>query len=57
MSKVAIVLDDRDLIDLRAIVLDGDAQEALRFLKRVIWEQVEAVRRKEMRSHLEKGQR
>lgn len=57
MSKIAIVLDDKDLIELQAILLDGDAEEALHFLKRVIWEQVEAVRRKGMQSHLEKGQR
>jgi len=57
MPKVAIVLDDQNLVELRAILLDGDAQEALNFLKRVVWEQVEAARRKGMQSHLEKGQR
>ncbi len=57
MSKVAVVLDDQDLIELQAILLDNDGEEALRFLKKVIWERVEAARRQGMQSHLEKGQR
>ena len=57
MQKVNVVLDEKSLAELQMILLDNDGQEALRFLKEVIWAQVEAARRKEMRSHLEKGQR
>lgn len=57
MSKTAIIFDDQELVELQAILLDGDAPEALRFLKKVIWKQVEAARRQGMQSHLEKGQR
>jgi hypothetical protein len=57
VSKTAIILDDQDLIELQAILLDGDAQEALRFLKKVVWKQVEAARRQGMQSHPGKGQR
>jgi hypothetical protein len=56
VSKVAVVLDDKDLNELKVILLDNDSEEALRFLKKVIWERAEAARRQGMRSHLEKGQ-
>ena len=57
MEKVAIVLDDKTLLELQTILLDGDEQAALCFLKKVIWEQVEAARRKGMHNHLDRGQR
>jgi hypothetical protein len=57
MPKIALTLDNEQLAELQMILLDGDGAQALRFLKKVIWEQVEAVRRKGMQSHLEKGQR
>jgi hypothetical protein len=56
MSKVAVVLDEQEQVELKVILSDNDAAEALRFLKKVVWAQVQAVRRKELRSHLEQGQ-
>lgn len=38
------------------ILTDGDGAAALCFLKEVLWTQVQAVRRKGLRSHLEAGQ-
>ena len=55
MSKIAVVLDEREVAELKVLLADGDGKEALRFLKEVIWAQVEASRRKGMQSHLEKG--
>lgn len=56
MSKVSVVLDEQQQNEIRMILVDEDAQAALRFLKRVIWKQVQAVERKELRSHLDEGQ-
>jgi len=56
MSKVAVVLDEQEQAELKVILSDNDAAEALRFLKEVVWAQVQAVRRKELRGHLEQGQ-
>ncbi len=56
MAKVAVVLDDQEQVELKVILSDGDAAEALRFLKEVVWAQVQAIRRKELRGHLEQGQ-
>jgi len=55
MLKVSVVLDEQQQTELEMIVADNDAEEALQFLKEVLWSQVQAVHRKELRSHLEKG--
>lgn len=55
MSKVSVVLDDEQQSELQMIVLDRDKAEALRFLKEVVWAQVQEVRRKSLRGHLEAG--
>lgn len=56
MPKVSVVLDEREQQDLQMILTDGDGAAALRFLSQVVWSQVQAVRRKALRSHLEAGQ-
>ncbi|MCX6028807.1 MAG: hypothetical protein NT169_05845 [Chloroflexi bacterium] len=56
MSKVAITLDEQQQAEVRMILADGDGQEALRFLKEVVWDQVQAVGRKALRGHMEQGQ-
>ena len=56
MAKVAVVLDEQEQVELKVILSDNDAAEALRFLKEVVWAQVQAARRKELRGHLEQGQ-
>lgn len=38
------------------ILTDRDEAAALQFLKKVIWAQIQAVRRKGLRGHLEAGQ-
>jgi hypothetical protein len=57
MSKIAVTLDDQELTQLQMILADQDGAEALRFLREVVWERIQAIRRKELRSHLEQGQR
>ncbi|MCL5995301.1 MAG: hypothetical protein M1546_04510 [Chloroflexi bacterium] len=57
MSKVSVVLDEQQQAQLRMLLADRDGVEALQFLRDVIFPQVEAIRRKELRSHLEAGQR
>jgi len=55
VSKVSVVLDEREQAELQVIVVDRDKAEALRFLKEVVWAQVQEVRRKGLRGHLEAG--
>jgi hypothetical protein len=55
MAKVGITLDEQQQAELQMILADGDVQEALRFLREVVWGQVQAVRRKNLRGHMEQG--
>jgi hypothetical protein len=55
VAKVSVVLDEQQQQDLQMILTDRDEAAALRFLKEVVWTQVQAVRRKGLRSHLEAG--
>ena len=56
MSKVSVVLNEQEQQELQMILTDRDGVAALRFLKEVLWTQVQEVRRKGLRSHLEAGQ-
>ena len=51
-----VVLDEEEQAELQMIVIDRDEAEALRFLKEVVWAQVQAVRRRGLRGHMEAGQ-
>ena len=53
VSNVSVVLDEQQQTELQMLLADKDGAEALRFLKEVIWAQVQAVRRKALRSHLD----
>ena len=55
MQKVSVVLDEQQQTELQMILADKDEEAALLFLKDVIWEQVQASRRKALRGHLEQG--
>jgi hypothetical protein len=55
MPKLSIVLDEREQQDLQMILTDEDETAAIRFLREVVWSQVQAVRRKGLRSHLDAG--
>jgi hypothetical protein len=56
VPKVSVVLDEQEQQELQMILTDGDGAAALHFLKDVVWSQVQAVRRKALRGHLEAGQ-
>jgi hypothetical protein len=48
MSKVVLEFVDEDLMRIEGILLDNDAQEALRFLKEVIKPKIRAKGWKEL---------
>jgi hypothetical protein len=55
MPKVSVVLDEREQQDLQMILTDEDGAAALRFLKEIVWSQLQAIKRKALRSHLDAG--
>ena len=57
MPKVGITLDEQQQAEVQVIVADGDAREALRFLKEVVWGQIQASRRKSLRGPMEEASR
>lgn len=52
---MSVVLDEQEQVELQVILVDRDEAAALRFLREVVWVQVQAVRRKGLHSHLEAG--
>ena len=56
MPKVSVVLDEQEQTELQVILVDRDEAAALRFLKEVVWAQLQAVRRKGLHGQLEAGQ-
>jgi len=46
MAKVAISLDNKDIEELKVIIMDKDKEEALKFLKEKVYNQI---------THKEKG--
>lgn len=55
IKKTAVALDENDLLELERIIVDSDEKEALRFLKRAIYERAVHSQREQLKSHLDGG--
>lgn len=53
IRKTAISLDERDLLELERIVTDSDEKEALRFIKKSIYDRIVHTQRGRLKSHLD----
>ncbi len=53
IKKTAIALEEIDLIELERIILDSDREEALRFLKKCVYEKVVHSQQGKLKSHLD----
>ena len=53
IRKTAVSLDESDLLELARIVIDADEKEALRFLKKSIYDRVVRSQRGRLKSHLD----
>jgi hypothetical protein len=53
IKKAAISLEEMDLIELERIIIDGDRDEALRFLKKCIYEKLVHSQQGKLKSHLD----
>ncbi len=40
IKKTAIALDEKELLELERIITDGDEKEALRFLRKIVYDKV-----------------
>jgi hypothetical protein len=53
IKKAAIALEEIDLLELERIVIDSDRDEALKFLKKCIYEKVVHSQQGKLKSHLD----
>ena len=55
IKKTAIAFDEKELIRLEGIIIDEDAAEALKFLKRAVYNKIAKGQQDRLRSHLDSG--
>ncbi len=53
IRKTVISFDERDLMELERIVTDGDEKEALRFIKKSVYDRISHAQQGRLKSHLD----
>jgi hypothetical protein len=53
IKKSAVSLDEEDVMELERIVTDGDEKEALRFVKRAVYDRILHSQQGKLKSHLD----
>ena len=53
IKKTAVSLDERDLMELERIIIDADEKEALRFLRKSIYDRILYSQQGRLKSHLD----
>jgi len=53
IRKAAIAFDEKDLLELERIVIDGDEEGALSFLKKSVYDKVSRSQQGKLKSHLD----
>ena len=53
IKKTAVSFDERDLMELERIITDADEKEALKFLKKSVYERIIHSQQGRLKSHLD----
>jgi len=53
IRRAAIALDENDLLELERIITDGEEKEALRFLKKSVYDRIVHAQQGRLKSHLD----
>ena len=53
IRKTAVSFDEGDLMELERIITDGDEKEALRFVKKSIYDRIVHAQQGRLKSHLD----
>jgi hypothetical protein len=53
IRRAAVSLDEGDLLELERIVTDGDEKEAMRFLKKSVYDRILHAQQGRLKSHLD----
>jgi len=55
IRKAAIAFDENELLELERIITDRDEKEALRFLKKAVYDKIIRSQQGRLKSHLDTG--
>ncbi len=53
IRRTAVAFDENDLLELEIIVTDNDAEQALKFLKKSVYERIIHSQQGRLKSHLD----
>ena len=53
IRKTAIALDEKELLELERIIMDGDEKGAMRFLKKAVYDRIIHSQQGRLKSHLD----
>lgn len=53
IRKTAVALDENDLLELERIIIDNDEKEAIRFLKKRVYDKIAHSQQGKLKSHLD----
>ena len=53
IRKTAVSFDEKDLMELERIVTDSDEKEALRFIKKSVYDRISHAQQGRLKSHLD----
>ena len=55
IRKTAVSFDERDLMELERIVTDDEEKEALKFIKKSVYDRISHAQTGRLKSHLDTG--
>ena len=53
IRKTVVSFDERDLMELERIITDSDEKEALRFIKKSVYDRISHAQQGRLKSHLD----
>jgi hypothetical protein len=53
--KTAVAIEEEEMVELQRIIINRDEKEALRFLKKVVFDRVLRSQKGRLKSHLDTG--
>ena len=53
IRKTAIALDEKELLELERIIMDGDEKRAIKFLKKSVYDKILHAQQGRLKSHLD----
>jgi len=55
IRKTAIALDEKELLELERIIMDGDEKRAIKLLKKSVYDKILHAQQGRLKSHLDGG--